>query len=35
MIDHGNTLPPYHIQAKRPQEALQKEALRRQVQYLN
>lgn len=30
MIDDGNTLIPYHIQAKRKQEALQKEALRRQ-----
>jgi hypothetical protein len=30
MIDDGNILIPYHIQAKRKQEALQKEALRRQ-----
>ena len=30
MIDDGNILIPYHIQAKRQQEALQKEALRRQ-----
>ncbi len=27
MIDDGNILIPYHIQAKRQQEALQKEAL--------
>ena len=30
MIDDGNILIPYHIQAKRQQEAFQKEALRRQ-----
>ena len=30
MIDDGNILIPYHIQAKKKQEALQKEALRRQ-----
>lgn len=32
MIDVGNILIPYHIQAKRQQEAFQKEALRRQIQ---
>ena len=30
MIDDGNILIPHHIQAKRQQGALQKEALRRQ-----
>ena len=30
MIDDGNILIPHHTQAKRQQEALKKEALRRQ-----
>ena len=30
MIDDGNILIPYHIQAKRQKEALQKEVPRRQ-----
>lgn len=33
MIDYGNILTLYHIQAKRQQEALQKEALR--PEYVN